>query len=168
MWQPRQAKSQRGIAPTVAAADDTTLPPFPAVFEADAVLAFDNFEDGDMIANTGVRWQTFTNGVSSADLELVDAGAEGTAKAARVTGALTMGAARGPLAQMYLPFDRGAVAADLQSLGSLSFYARGSSSLDVSFLCGEGGSGAEVELSEEWQLVELDVDDLACLVDEGP
>jgi len=149
-----------GIAPTAAAPEDMSLPPFPGEFPPDLVLDFDDFEDGDLIANTGVRWQTFTNGVSTGSLELVDGGAAGTARAARFTGELTVGAARGPLSQMYLPFDRGAVRTSLADLGGVRFWARGSSTIDVEFRCGVGGSGAEIDVSEEWRLVEIDVADL--------
>ena len=62
-----------GIAPTAAAAGPASSP-FPAAFGPDQVLAFDDFEDQDLFADTGVRWQTFTNGVSSADLRLVPGG----------------------------------------------------------------------------------------------
>ncbi|MEE9179472.1 MAG: hypothetical protein V3U22_01145, partial [Vicinamibacteria bacterium] len=115
----------------------------------------------DLIANTGVRWQTFTNGVSTASLQLVDGGAAGTTKAARLTGELALGAARGPLAQMYLPFDRGAMSTSLVNLGGVRFWARGSGAVDISFNCrGRGGSGAELDVSQEWRLIEIDVNEL--------
>jgi hypothetical protein len=63
---------------------------------ADLVLPFDDFEDGDLIANTGVRWQAFTNGVSTGQLARGDSGADNTAAAARFSGELKVGAARGP------------------------------------------------------------------------
>ena len=147
---------EAGIAATAAAPVETPLLPFPASFAADAELLFDDFEDGDLIAQTGVRWQTFTNGVSTADLALVDGGAAATANAARVTGELAAGAARGPLAQMYLPFDRGAVTTNLESLGGVRLYARGSGSFDLSFNCRNGGSGARLDVSDDWRMIEVE------------
>ncbi len=159
---------EAGVAPTAAAPEDAPLPPFPAEFPPDLVLDFDDFEDGDLIANTGVRWQTFTNGVSTAGIELVDGGAEETTRAARLTGELSVGAARGPLAQMYLPFDRGAVRTSLANLGGVRFFARGSGSFDVSFNCGQGGSGREIEVSEQWRLIEIDVNELTSTFADPP
>lgn len=149
-----------GFAPTVASSERATSIPFPAELTAALVVPFDDFEDGDLFAHTGVRWQTFTNGVSAARLRLVDGGAGGSATAARLTGELALGAARGPLAQMYVPFDRGAVRADLGNLGGVRFYARGSSSFDLSLRCTGGGSGTQLEVSEQWRLFELGADEL--------
>ena len=146
---------EAGIAPTLTASEGASLPPFPAEFPADLSLSFDDFEDADLIARTGVRWQTFTNGVSTAQLELIDSGANGTAAAARLSGELALGAARGPLAQMYLPFDRGAMPSNLENLGGVRFYVRGSGSIDVSLNCRGGGSGRELDVTEEWRLIEL-------------
>ncbi len=160
---------EAGIAATVVAPAETPLPPFPAEFAPDLVLNFDDFEDGDLIANTGVRWQTFTNGVSTASLQLVDGGAAGTTKAARLTGELALGAARGPLAQMYLPFDRGAMSTNLANLGGVRFWARGSGAVDISFNCrGGGGSGAEFDVSEEWRLIEIGVNELTTTFADPP
>jgi outer membrane protein assembly factor BamB len=151
---------EAGIAPSVVTAEDEPLPPFPSEYGPDLVLRFDDFEDRDLIANTGVRWQTFTNGVSTASLQLVDGGAAGTTTAARLEGELALGAARGPLAQMYLPFDRGAVTADLSNLGGVRFWARGSGTIDLSFNCRAGGSGIELDVSGEWRLIEVEVDEM--------
>ena len=134
---------------------------FPATFAAALVLPFDDFEDGDLFSHTGVRWQTFTNGVSTADLRLVDGGAAATSTAARIDGELALGAARGPLAQMYQPFDRGAVRISLENLGGVRFYVRGSRAFELTFRCGGGEFGKELEASEEWRLVELDANELA-------
>ena len=147
-----------GIAPTRAAARPST-PPFPEVFASDQVLAFDDFEDSDLFAHTGVRWQTFTNGVSSADLALAAGGAD-TSLAARVDGTLATGAERGPLAQMYQPFDRGAQPVNLENLGGIRFHARGSHAFELTFRCSGVGFGQAVEVSEDWRLVELGADEL--------
>ncbi len=144
-----------GIAPAVAAAEGAVSTPFPAELAAGLTLLFDSFEDGDLFAHTGVHWQTFTNGVSAAALQLVDDGAAGTSKAARLDGELALGAARGPLAQMYVPFDRGATAISLENLGGVRFYARGNSSLELTFRCADGEFGKEIAASEEWRRVEL-------------
>ena len=148
------------IAPEVALAEGFSSAPFPTELAADQVLPFDDFEDGDLLAHTGVRWQTFTNGVSGAALQLVDNGAAATAQAARLEGKLTLGAARGPLAQMYQPFDRGAVPINLENLGGIRFYARGSSPFELTLRCGDGEVGKELDTSEEWQLIELSADEL--------
>lgn len=152
-----------GIAPAVAATTGAETTPFPAQLATDATLPFDDFEDGDAFANTGVRWQTFTNGVSTADLRLVEAGAAATARAARLDGELLLGAARGPLAQMYLPFDRGAMPVDLSQLGGVVLYARGSGSFELSLRCADGEFGAELAASEEWRRIEIGVDELRAL-----
>jgi len=150
-----------GIAPLVAAEESPESTPFPADLPAGITLPFDSFEDGDMFANTGVRWQTFTNGVSTASLQLVEGGAAGTSKAARVDGELTLGAERGPLAQMYLPFDRGATPISLENLGGVRFYARGSGSFELTFRCGRAEFGKELEASPDWRRVDLGAGDLA-------
>ena len=144
-----------GIAPEVAVAEGSSSTPFPAELAAGLTLPFDSFEDGDLLAHTGVRWQTFTNGVSAAALRLVDGGAAATSSSARLDGELALGAARGPLAQMYLPFDRGAVPINLENLGGVRFYARGSSSFELTFGCAGGEFGKEIPAAEEWRLVEL-------------
>lgn len=148
-----------GIAPTMAAATESSSP-FPEVFPTDLVLLFDDFEDGDLFAHTGVRWHTFTNGVSSADLSLAAGGAASTPGAARVDGTLAAGAVRGPLAQMYQPFDRGGVPVSLEDLGGIRLHARGSHSFELTFRCSGVDFGREVEISEEWQVVELAADEL--------
>ncbi len=149
-----------GIAPHVAAAEGSRLTSFPAELPADLVLPFDDFEDGDLFAHTGVRWQTFTDGVSSAALRLVGAGAAATSTAARLQGELAPGAVRGPIAQMYLPFDRGAVPVNLEHLGGVRFHVRSSRAFDVTFRCADGEFGKELEPSEEWRLVELGAEEL--------
>lgn len=151
-----------GIAPAGATAEEaSSLTPFPAELAADQVLPFDGFEDGDLYAQTGVRWQTFTDGVSTAALRLVDGGAAATSTAARLDGELARGAARGPLAQMYVPFDRGAMPIDLEHLGGVRFYARGGGAFELSLGCRDGEFGRTLEASEEWRLVELGADALA-------
>ena len=150
-----------GIAPAVAAAEEPSSTPFPAALAADLELPFDSFEDGDLFANTDVRWQTFTNGVSAAALRLVDGGAAGTAAAARLDGELVLGAAHGPLAQMYQPFDRGSVPISLENLGGIRFYARGCHPFELTIRCRPVEFGKELEVSEEWGLVELTADELA-------
>jgi outer membrane protein assembly factor BamB len=150
-----------GIAPEVVPTGESAVTAFPAELPADVALPFDDFEDGDLFAHTGVRWQTFTNGVSTATLQLVGGGAAATSTAARVDGVLALGAARGPLAQMYLPFDRGAVPVSLEHLGGVRFYARSSSPVELTFRCGGGEFGKELETSEEWRLVEVGVPELA-------
>lgn len=153
-----------GVAPkAAAAAEGPAATPFPAELVAGLVLPFDDFEDRDLFATTGVRWQTFTNGVSSAALRLVDGGAAATSLAARVDGELALGAARGPLAQMYLPFDRGAVPVNLANLGGVRFHARGNRAFELSFRCGDGEFGKQVDASEEWRLMEIDVDELRAI-----
>jgi outer membrane protein assembly factor BamB len=149
-----------GIAPRVSAARESRPTSFPAELPARLVLPFDDFEDGDLRARTGVRWQTFTDGVSSAALRLVDAGAASTSTAARLDGALALGAVRGPLAQMYVPFDRGAVPVNLEHLGGIRFYVRSSRAFDLTFRCADGEFGKELEPSEQWRLVELGADEL--------
>ena len=148
-----------GIAPTMAASTSSSGP-FPEVFASDLVLPFDDFEDGDLFAHTGVRWHTFTNGVSSADLSLAAGGAASTPAAARVDGTLAAGAVRGPLAQMYQPFDRGGHPVSLEGLGGIRLHARGSHAFELTFRCSGVDFGAEVAISEEWQAVELAADQL--------
>jgi len=157
-----------GIAPVAAATEDSSSAPFPAELAAGLVLPFDDFEDGDLFAHTGVRWQTFTNGVSTATLRLVDGGAAATSTAARIDGELAIGAARGPLAQMYQPFDRGAVPISLENLGGVRFYARGSHPLELTFACAGGEFGKEVEVSEEWRLIERGANELAPISGPAP
>ncbi len=157
-----------GIGPTVATAEESSSSPFPATFAAALVLPFDDFEDGDLFAHTGVRWQTFTNGVSTADLRLVDGGAAATSTAARIDGELALGAARGPLAQMYQPFDRGAVPISLENLGGVRLYARGSRAFELTIRCNRAEFGVELEVSEEWGLVELRVDELTHIGGQPP
>ena len=144
---------REGIAPRATAAEAAGTP-FPAALGPDEVLALDDFEDGDLLAHTGVRWQTFTNGVSTADLRAVSTGA------ARVEGTLAEGAARGPLAQMYQPFDRGARPVDLRGLGGVRFRARGDRPFELTLRCAGGEFGLPVEASAGWQLVERGADDL--------
>ncbi len=133
---------------------DTT--PFPAALGSDEVLVLDDFEDGDLFSGTGVRWQTFTNGVSTAALRLVDSGAEGSGSAVRVDGELLAGAARGPLAQMYQPFDRGAAPVGLRNLGGLRLHARGSRPFQLTIRCGRAEYGLEIPVSDEWRAVEVE------------
>ena len=148
-----------GIAPTMAAATSSSSP-FPEVFASDLVLPFDDFEDGDLFAHTGVRWHTFTNGVSNADLSLAAGGAASTPAAARVDGTLAPGAVRGPLAQMYQPFDRGGNPVSLEGLGGIRFHARGSHAFELTFRCSGVDFGQRVAISEEWQVVDLAADEL--------
>ena len=148
-----------GVAPTMAASKPSSTP-FPENLAADRVLAFDDFEDGDLFAHTGVRWHTFTNGVSNADLSLAAGGAASTPAAARVDGTLASGAARGPLAQMYQPFDRGGNPISLENLGGIRFHARGSHAFELTFRCSGVGFGKRVEVADDWRLVELGADDL--------
>jgi len=61
-----------GIAPAAVVAGISTSAPFPASLSTEVTLPFDSFEDGNLSAHTGVRWQTFSNGISAAALELVD------------------------------------------------------------------------------------------------
>ena len=157
-----------GIAPAVAAAEESSLTPFPAELAADAELPFDSFEDGDLFANTDVRWQTFTNGVSAASLRLVDGGAASTSAATRLDGELVLDAARGPLAQMYQPFDRGSVPISLENLGGIRFYARGSRPFELTIRCRPVQFGKELEVSEEWGLVELNADELVQIGGQSP
>jgi hypothetical protein len=158
-----------GIAPEMAAATaGDAVASFPTELPAALTLPFDDFEDGDLFANTAVRWQTFTNGVSAAALRLVDGGAGSTSTAARVDGTLAVGAARGPLAQMYLPFDRGAVPVSLEQLGGVRFYARGSNPFELTFRCGDGEFGKAIAASEEWQLVELAASELVPILQPAP
>jgi len=151
---------------------DTTVAPsgaeFPERMSPDLIVSFDDFEDADLLADTGVRWQTFTNGVSTADLRLVESGASGTSMAARVDGELALGAARGPLAQMYQPFDRGAVPVSLEDFGGIRFYARGSHAFELTFNCADGEFGRVVEASEDWRLVELGAGDLLQVAEPEP
>ena len=150
-----------GITPVVAASPEgAESSPFPAELAAGLALPFDSLEDGDLFANTGVRWQTFTNGVSAAALRLIEGGAAGTPGAARVDGELALGAERGPLAQMYLPFDRGAMPINLENLGGVRFYARGNSSLKMTFRCAAGEFGKELAMSAEWRRIDLGADEL--------
>jgi outer membrane protein assembly factor BamB len=151
---------REGIAPTMAEAKPSSTP-FPPVFAPDLVLPFDDFEDGDLFAHTGVRWQTFTNGVSNADLSLVEGGAASTPTAARVDGELTIGAVRGPLAQMYQPFDRGAEPVSLENLGGIRFHARGSHAFELTLRCTGVDFGMKLEMSEGWQSFELAAGELA-------
>jgi len=148
-----------GIAPTMAASKPSSTP-FPENLAPDQVLAFDDFEDGDLFAHTGVRWHTFTNGVSSADLSLIAGGGASTPAAARVDGTLASGAARGPLAQMYQPFDRGGNPVSLENLGGIRFHARGSRAFELTVRCSGVGFGKRVEVADDWQLVELGADEL--------
>ena len=73
---------------------------------------------------------------------------------------LCSGAARGPLSQVYQPFDRGAVPVDLRNLGGIRFYARGSGAFELTFRCADGEFGEEIEASDEWRLVELGAEEL--------
>ena len=147
-----------GIAPRAAAAD-IAAPPFPTAFGAGQTLALDDFEDSDLFSSTGVRWQTFTNGVSTADLRLTAGATGSTTAAARVDGDLRDGAARGPLAQMYQPFDRGAAAVGLEALGGIRFRARGSHAFEVTIRCVAGEFGGEAPASPDWRPVEIGVED---------
>lgn len=149
-----------GIAPEVAATKNSAATPFPAELPGGLTLPFDSFEDGDLFANTGVRWQTFTNGVSEATLQLVEGGGAGTSKAARVEGELALGAERGPLAQMYVPFDRGAMPIGLEELGGVRLYVRGSNPIELTFRCGRNEFGKELETSQEWRRIDLGADEL--------
>ena len=83
-------------------------------------------------------------------------------------GELALGAARGPLAQMYQPFDRGAVPISLENLGGVRFYARGSHAFELTFGCAGGEFGKELDVSEEWRLVELGADELAPISGPAP
>ena len=143
-----------GAAPARTAAR-TAATPFPAALAAGETLALDDFEDGDLLSHTGVRWQTFTNGVSSARLQLAEGGA------ARVEGTLAAGAARGPLAQMYQPFDRGAAPVSLENLGGVRLRARGNRDFEMTIRCGGAAFGAELDVSGEWRQIELGVGELA-------
>ncbi len=133
----------RGIAPA-RAASGAPFTPFPAELDATAELPLDDFEDGDLFSHTGVRWQTFTNGVSTADLSLSDG-------AARLEGVLAAGAARGPLAQMYQPFDRGAAPVDLRNLGGVRVSARGSHPFRLTIRCDGVEYGAELAAAADWR-----------------
>lgn len=158
-----------GIAATETTAAEESAPgEFPAEMAAALVLPFDDFEDSDLFASTGVRWQTFTNGVSTADLRLVDNGAAGTSTAARVDGELASGAARGPLAQMYQPFDRGAMPVNLANLGGVRLHVRGSQPFQVTFNCAGGEFGKEVDVSEDWRQVDIGANELAQVAGRGP
>lgn len=134
---------------------------FPERMTPTLVVPFDDFEDADLLAHTGVRWQTFTNGVSTVNVRVVDNGASGTTTAARVDGELAVGAVRGPLAQMYQPFDRGAVPVSLEDFGGIRFYARGSRPFELTFNCADGEFGGVVEAGEEWRLIEIGAAELA-------
>lgn len=151
-----------GIAASAAPARPSRAP-FPEAFAAETTLALDDFEDDDLYATTGVRWQTFTNGISNAELRLVRPGAGSTGAAVRVEGELALGAERGPLAQMYQPFDRGAMPVDLRGLGGLRFHARGNRPFDLSIRCADGEFRREVPVSEEWRPFEIPVESLTPL-----
>jgi len=160
-----------GFSSTVAAAERPASTPFAATLAAEQVMPFDDFEDGDLFAHTGVRWQAFSDGVSVAQLQLVDGGAGGSTAAARLSGELALGAAQGPLAQMYVSFDRGEVRSNLERLGGVRFYARGSS-FDVSLRCGIVGFGVEfgveVEASPEWRRIEISAGELTLISAPAP
>ncbi len=134
--------------------------PFPEALGPGAALELDDFEDGDLFSNTGVRWQTFTNGVSRVGLSLVEGGAAGSATAVRVEGELIAGAERGPLAQMYQPFDRGAAPVRLADLGGVRLHARGSRPFQLTIRCGGVEYGSEIDVTEAWRPVELGSDRL--------
>ena len=148
-----------GIAAS-AAPSRPSRAPFPEAFGAEMTLALDDFDDDDLYASTGVRWQTFTNGVSNAELRLVRPGALSTTAAVRVEGELALGAERGPLAQMYQPFDRGAMPVDLGGLGGVRFHARGTRPFDLSIRCADGEFRHEVPVSEDWRPFDLPVESL--------
>ena len=151
-----------GIAASAAPARPSRAP-FPEAFAAETTLALDDFEDDDLYASTGVRWQTFTNGISNAELRLVRPGAGSTGAAVRVEGELALGAERGPLAQMYQPFDRGAMPVDLRGLGGVRFHARGNRPFDLSIRCADGEFRHEVPVSDDWRPFEIPVESLTPL-----
>ncbi len=135
--------------------------PFPDALAPGATLPLDDFEDGDLFSGTGVRWHTFTNGVSTADISIVRGGPSGAA--ARVDGELASGAERGPLAQMYQPFERGAAPVDLGGLGGIRLEARGSHPFQLTIRCRGTEYGTEIEVSETWERFEVAADALAPL-----
>ncbi len=157
----RLVAAVEGASTTPVAVSIADRTPFPAALGAAEVLALDNFDDGDLFSETGVRWQTFTNGVSTAGLRLVDSGAGDGGSAVRVDGELLTGAARGPLAQMYQPFDRGAAPVSLRDLGGIRFHARGSRPFQLTIRCGRAEYGIEVAASDDWRPVEIEAGSLA-------
>ena len=151
---------QDGIEATLAAGDALASAPFPQSLAADARLPFDDFEDGDLFGHTGVRWHTFTNGISTADLTVSGGGADATTGAAQLSGELAMGAERGPLAQMYQQFDRGGEPVNLGNLGGVRFHARGNRAFELALRCSGVDFGTRVEVDDSWRIVEIAVGDL--------
>lgn len=132
--------------------------PFPEAIAADAVIELDDFEDADLFSNTGVRWHTFTNGESDIGLRLIPGGDPAAGGAVRARGELVPGAARGPLAQMYQPFDRGGARVELTELGGVRLHARGAQPFWLTIRCRGVEYGAEVEVTDAWSLVEVGTD----------
>ncbi len=151
-----------GVAPTRTASGDS-FAFFPREPGAAFEIALDDWEDGDLFSHSGVRWHTFTNGASSADASVVSPGADGQGSAARLDGVLEEGAARGPLAQLYQPFDRGAAPVNLEDLGRIRLSARGSHPFELTVRCRGVEYGVELPVTDEWSEFHLGPERFAAL-----
>ena len=125
-----------------------------------------DFEGGDLRSNFGSGWSVSTDslmgGKSSAELEVVDGGANGTSRSMRVFGEVVAG--NQPWAgAMFSPGDRPMSPVDLSSMSSVSFWAKGKPGTyyPMMFLKSRGFMPAvqSVQVTKEWQEFTIAVSD---------
>lgn len=95
---------------------------------AAAPQMFDDFEDGDLEASSGLSWVVLTDeqfgGTSHATAEVVDGGAAGSGKSLHFQGETTE-EARIPVASVWAPVGKDGLAKDLSAYQGIRFFARG-------------------------------------------
>jgi hypothetical protein len=102
-----------------------------------------DFDDGKISANLGFGWTISTDSVvggqSSADMKVVEGGAQGSKGALRVTGKIAEGAQYPWAGVMYSPGAQPFAPADLSSKKALAFWAKGDGRTYVVLLFTQSG-----------------------------
>ena len=123
------AASAVGLAPAnsiaaQSATSSTTTSPTHSV-----VGMISNFDDGTPKTSMGFGWVVSTDqligGASTAEMKVVDGGANGTAKSLETTGKVAPGLSYGWAGPMFMPGTKPMDAANLSAAKAVSFWAKG-------------------------------------------
>ena len=118
------AASAVGLAPANSIAAQSAITPTHSV-----VGMISNFDDGTTKTSIGFGWVVSTDqimgGQSTAEMKVVDGGANGTAKSLETTGKVAPGLSYGWAGPMFMPGAKPMDPANLSTATSLSFWAKG-------------------------------------------
>ncbi len=120
------AVSLASVNPTAA---QSTTPSTNATSTHSAVGMISNFDDGTTKSSIGFGWVVSTDqmmgGQSTADMKVVDGGANGSAKSLETTGTVAPGLSYAWAGPMFMPGAKAMDPVNLSAAKSLSFWAKG-------------------------------------------